>query len=77
MESSPSVYTRSNIEGVERVQRSNGSYAFLMESTSIEYFVARRCDLIQVGSPLDMKAYGIALRPSKLSIAILFITIYK
>ena len=60
---SPSVFTRSNMEGVERVQRSNGQYAFMMEMTSIEFFTERRCDLTQVGGALDSKGYGIAMRP--------------
>ncbi|KAL3210033.1 hypothetical protein MRX96_052302, partial [Rhipicephalus microplus] len=34
-------------EGIERVER--GGYAFLMESTSIEYVVRRRCQLKQIG----------------------------
>lgn len=62
----PSVFVKSNMEGVERVQRSNGAYAFLMESTSIEFFVERRCDLTQIGGMMDSKGYGIAMRPGKL-----------
>ncbi|KAL1447554.1 hypothetical protein MTO96_044252, partial [Rhipicephalus appendiculatus] len=49
----------SNAEGVERVER--GGYAFLMESTSIEHVVQRRCQLTQVGGLLDSKGYGIAM----------------
>ena len=37
-----------NIEGVEKVEESNGKYAFFMESASIEYLVERRCKLSQV-----------------------------
>lgn len=61
----PSVFTTSNIEGVERVVKGKGSYAFLMESTSIEYVIERNCELTQVGSMLDSKGYGIAMPPSK------------
>lgn len=61
----PSVFTSSNGEGVERVVKGSGSYAFLMESTSIEYVVERNCDLTQVGALLDSKGYGIAMPPSK------------
>lgn len=80
----PSVFTTSNIEGVERVVKGkgkkmigfvrcwiskmlykiSGSYAFLMESTSIEYVIERNCELTQVGSMLDSKGYGIAMPPS-------------
>lgn len=49
----PSVFVESNDKGVERVKK--GEYAFLMESTSIEYIVERECDLYQVGGLLDSK----------------------
>ncbi|GLV43978.1 Kainate-type ionotropic glutamate receptor subunit 1D [Carabus blaptoides fortunei] len=57
----PSVFTKSNSEGIERVSKGKGSYAFLMESTSIEYEVAKNCELRQVGGLLDTKGYGIAM----------------
>ncbi|XP_050080616.1 glutamate receptor ionotropic, kainate 2-like isoform X3 [Anopheles maculipalpis] len=60
----PSVFTASNIEGVERVVKGKGSYAFLMESTSIEYVIERNCELTQVGGMLDSKGYGIAMPPN-------------
>uniref|UniRef100_A0A8D8RHZ1 Glutamate receptor 1 n=1 Tax=Cacopsylla melanoneura TaxID=428564 RepID=A0A8D8RHZ1_9HEMI len=60
----PSVFTDSNSEGVERVIKGKGNYAFLMESTSIEYVVERNCDLTQVGGLLDSKGYGIAMPPN-------------
>ncbi|KAK8388628.1 hypothetical protein O3P69_020541 [Scylla paramamosain] len=59
----PTVYTKSNEEGVKRVQKSDGQYAYMMESSSIEYITERYCDLTQVGGPLDSKSYGIALPP--------------
>lgn len=40
------------------------NYAFLMESTSIEYITERECDVTQVGGLLDDKGYGIAMRKS-------------
>ena len=43
----------------------NGEYAFLAESSSIEYYVQRQCELMQVGGLLDNKGYGIALPPGK------------
>lgn len=57
----PSVFVESNAKGVERVKK--GDYAFLMESTSIEYIIERECDLYQVGGLLDSKGYGIATPP--------------
>lgn len=62
----PSVFAISNKEGEERVVRGKGAYAYLMESTTIEYVVERNCDLTQVGGMLDSKGYGIAMPPSKL-----------
>ncbi|PNF30825.1 Glutamate receptor ionotropic, kainate 2 [Cryptotermes secundus] len=60
-QSRPSVFVNSNEEGVERVQKGKGLYAFFMESTSIEYQVERKCDLQQVGGLLDSKGYGIGM----------------
>ncbi|VVD05446.1 unnamed protein product [Leptidea sinapis] len=57
----PSVFVKNNDEGVERVLNSKRSYAFLMESTAIEYRLQRKCQLMQVGGLLDSKGYGIAM----------------
>ena len=43
-----SVFERGNNAGVQRVINSDGEYAFLMESNSIQYQIERNCDLIQV-----------------------------
>jgi hypothetical protein len=51
----PSVFTATNLEGVERVKKARGNYAYLMESTSIEYTIERNCDLTQIGGMLDSK----------------------
>lgn len=60
MEEHPEAMTKTSDEGVERAQRQN--YAFLMESTSIEYEVEGSCSLAQVGGQLDDKGYGIIMR---------------
>ncbi|XP_043256506.1 glutamate receptor ionotropic, kainate 2-like [Colletes gigas] len=60
MDARPSVFTKSNDEGVERVLKKY-DYAFLMESTTIEYRMERNCDLDKVGGLIDNKGYGIAL----------------
>ncbi|CAK1585389.1 unnamed protein product [Parnassius mnemosyne] len=57
----PTVFTTSNDEGRDRVVRSKGTYVFFMESTAIEYYTERHCDLKMVGPKLDSKDYGIAL----------------
>ncbi|KAG1652211.1 Glutamate receptor ionotropic, kainate 2 [Nymphon striatum] len=54
----PSVFVKSGKEGVSRVRK--GDYAYLMESTSIEYITQRECELTQIGGWLDSKGYGIA-----------------
>lgn len=48
-----------------RVKSDDENYAFLMESTSIEYMAERNCDIAQVGGLLDSKGYGIAMKKSK------------
>lgn len=53
------LLTRTNLDGVERVLQ--GNYAFLMESSTIEYLARRDCRLAQVGDLLDSKGYGVAL----------------
>lgn len=58
MKNKPSVFAISNAEGKQRVL--SGNYAFLMESTSIEYAIERECNLTQIGGLLDSKSYGIA-----------------
>ncbi|XP_076751081.1 glutamate receptor ionotropic, kainate 2 [Xylocopa sonorina] len=59
-EARPSVFTKSNDEGVERVLKKR-DYAFLMESTTIEYRMERNCELDKVGGLIDNKGYGIAM----------------
>ncbi|KAL1451875.1 hypothetical protein WDU94_006210 [Cyamophila willieti] len=58
------VMPKTNEIGVNRVNN-NENYAFLMESTSIEYEVERKCNLTQVGGLLDSKGYGIAMQKNK------------
>ncbi|XP_073835691.1 glutamate receptor ionotropic, kainate 2-like [Musca autumnalis] len=72
----PSVYTASNNEGVERVLKNNGSYMFLMETTSLEYNTERNCKLKMLGETFGEKHYAIAVPfgaeyRSNLSVAIL------
>lgn len=61
----PSVFTKSNDEGEERVAKGNRQYAFFIESTSLEYIIERNCNLTQVGGLLDSKGYGIAMPVSE------------
>lgn len=54
------VFPKDNTKGINMVKK--GNFAFLMESTSIDYMVQRDCELTQIGGLLDHKGYGIALR---------------
>ncbi|XP_017001091.1 glutamate receptor ionotropic, kainate 2 [Drosophila takahashii] len=56
----PEMLMENNQDGVDRVKAST-KYAFLMESTSIEFNTVRECNLTKVGDPLDEKGYGIAM----------------
>ncbi|XP_017048955.1 glutamate receptor ionotropic, kainate 1 isoform X2 [Drosophila ficusphila] len=57
----PDAFTKSNEEGVERVKHSKGRYAFLMETTNLQYYVERNKDLTQIGESFGEKHYGIAV----------------
>ncbi|XP_011637177.1 glutamate receptor ionotropic, kainate 2 isoform X2 [Pogonomyrmex barbatus] len=54
----PSVFVQTYEEGIKKVL--DGDYAFLMESTMLDYAVQRDCNLTQIGGLLDSKGYGIA-----------------
>ncbi|XP_057630054.1 glutamate receptor 1 isoform X2 [Chionomys nivalis] len=57
----PSVFVRTTEEGMIRVRKSKGKYAYLLESTMNEYIEQRKpCDTMKVGGNLDSKGYGIA-----------------
>lgn len=59
MQANPeAAFVNSSAEGFERVKTSD--YAYLAESTTIDYTVQRNCELDQVGGLLDSKGYGIA-----------------
>ena len=51
------VMVRSSDEGIKRVK--DGGYAYLLESLTNDYVRQRNCELMQVGSLLDQKGYGI------------------
>lgn len=53
----PSVFVATYEEGIKRVKE--GNFAFLMESTTLDYVVQRDCNLTQIGGLLDSKGYGI------------------
>ena len=49
------VMVSSNNEGIEKVIESDGKYAFMMESSTIQYIIERNCKLTQIGGNLDNK----------------------
>ncbi|KAJ0183044.1 hypothetical protein K1T71_001020 [Dendrolimus kikuchii] len=51
---------RTNAMGIKKVETE--MYAFLMESTTIEYIIERNCKVAKVGDLLDSKGYGIAMK---------------
>ncbi|VDK84043.1 unnamed protein product [Cylicostephanus goldi] len=59
MSSNPAYFVNSSKEGIARVKSSD--YAYLMESSMLEYAVERDCELMQIGGLLDQKGYGIGL----------------
>ena len=53
----PSVFVSTYEEGIKRVL--DGNFAFLMESTTLDFDVQRNCNLTQIGGLLDSKGFGI------------------
>lgn len=49
----PMAFTSTYEDGIRRVNQ--GNYAFLMESTMLDYIVQRDCNLTQIGGLLDTK----------------------
>lgn len=63
------VYYQTTKEGKKEYEREGKKpYAFFMESKTIEYVRQRKCTLIQKGSNLDDKNYGIGMRKGTLII---------
>lgn len=57
------VLMEKNEAGVWKVQQEN--YAYLMESSSIEYIKQRKCNITGIGGLLDNKGYGIAMKKGR------------
>lgn len=55
----PTVFVNSSKEGIERVKA--GNYAYIMESTMIEYYMERDCDLQRIDALLDSKVFHLNL----------------
>ncbi|KAH9510010.1 hypothetical protein Btru_044826 [Bulinus truncatus] len=56
----PSVFVKTHEEGIQRVRQSNGKYAYLTESLTIDYVSNRKpCDTLRVGNNLNSDGFGI------------------
>lgn len=66
-----SVMVKHVEEGIQRVLTSD--YAFLTESTTIEFITQRNCNLTQIGGLIDSKAYGVGAPMGKPSLLCLFV----
>lgn len=64
MNSNPdSSFVNKSSQGFERAK--NSDYAYVAESTTIDYNVQRICELKQIGGLLDSKGYGLAFPKGK------------
>ncbi|XP_064608494.1 glutamate receptor ionotropic, kainate 3-like [Liolophura sinensis] len=57
---SPESMVRRVEHGLERVRKEK--YAFLWDSPTLRYMIQSRCDLLEIGSPFDLKGYGWAVQ---------------
>lgn len=62
MKNDQSVLVDENHEGLARAQNEN--YAYLMESTSLNYYTERICNVTMVGDLIDDRNYAIGMRKS-------------
>ncbi|GFS12028.1 glutamate receptor [Elysia marginata] len=60
MSAQPSVFVQKHEEGIARVRNSKAKYAYLTESTTIDYVSSRKpCDTLKVGNNLNSDGFGI------------------
>ncbi|KAK3801150.1 hypothetical protein RRG08_006867 [Elysia crispata] len=55
---SPKSMSRRVPDGFRRVRE--GKYAFIWDSPTIRHTISNDCDLMEIGSPFDLKGYGFA-----------------
>ncbi|XP_059153995.1 glutamate receptor ionotropic, kainate 1-like [Physella acuta] len=58
MNRTPDVFMVDEKAAVEKIKK--GDYAYITESTTVDYLVERNCDFMKVGGLLDSKGYGFA-----------------
>lgn len=64
MMENPEFLAPNNDEGLKRVLewKPDRKYAYLMESSTLEYFTERNCSVARVGDLIDERAYAIGMR---------------
>ncbi|VDN02209.1 unnamed protein product [Thelazia callipaeda] len=63
LNTSDTVMVNTYAEGIEKVRRSKGKYAFLLEETANKYENTRKpCDTMKVGANLNSLGYGVATK---------------
>uniref|UniRef100_A0A7E4ZQF5 Glutamate receptor n=1 Tax=Panagrellus redivivus TaxID=6233 RepID=A0A7E4ZQF5_PANRE len=55
----PTVFVNSSKEAITRVKA--GNYAYMMESSMLEFYMKTDCELQTIGGLLDSKGYGVAV----------------
>ena len=70
------VMVGSNTEGIAKVVNDNGKYAYMMESSSIQYIIERNCKVTQIGGNLDTKVKRIHTYINSLNILYTYVINY-
>lgn len=56
-------------DGVKKVRDSKGKYAFIIESSSADFWIMKEpCDLVKVGSNINSRQYGFIVRKGNTSL---------
>ena len=55
------------MKGIERVLENPGEFAYLLESKSADYAMAKHCGLSTVGGNINMRSYGIAVKQGNIT----------
>lgn len=62
MTSSDGIYmTRNSHEGFQKTLNSHGDYAFLWDSLEIRQSIAKNCQLMELGDPIEINSYAIGV----------------
>ncbi|XP_070563525.1 glutamate receptor 2-like [Ptychodera flava] len=57
----PSAFVDSTMDGIRRVRKSDGKYALIGESTTLQYYASKQpCDLLVMSEQINPQGYGFA-----------------